>query len=350
MSKRILVIVAILVFFASISLPLFAGGTQEGAAAKPAKTYKIGAAVYGLRAEYMRLWTTALERHPDVVSGLVKITVFDGQYDASVQQSQFETMVTQGYDAILFVPIDIEAGAAAVAVANAAKIPVIGSNTRVNSDLLTSYIGSNDVLGGYMEAKSVIEGIGGKGNVVIIEGPIGQSAQIERREGNLKALAEYPNVKVLEMKTANWLRAEALSLMEDWLNAYPGKIDGVIGQNDEMALGAIQAIKQAGLNFGRLPHRRYRRRDGRHPGGQARRDGKHPAGRHRAGTGCPRSGPAGADRRKLQAEGRVLEERGMGADHPGHLQCPLGARDHGERRQAAGESGRTDHALKRPGR
>lgn len=253
MSKRILVIVAILVFFASISLPLFAGGTQEGAAAKPAKTYKIGAAVYGLRAEYMRLWTTALERHPDVVSGLVKITVFDGQYDASVQQSQFETMVTQGYDAILFVPIDIEAGAAAVAVANAAKIPVIGSNTRVNSDLLTSYIGSNDVLGGYMEAKSVIEGIGGKGNVVIIEGPIGQSAQIERREGNLKALAEYPNVKVLEMKTANWLRAEALSLMEDWLNAYPGKIDGVIGQNDEMALGAIQAIKQAGLNLGDFP-------------------------------------------------------------------------------------------------
>ncbi len=253
MSKRIVVIVAILVIFASISLPLFAGGAQEGAAAKPAKTYKVGAAVYGLRAEYMRLWTTALERHPDVVSGLVKITVFDGQYDASVQQSQFETMVTQGYDAILFVPIDIEAGAAAVAVASAAKIPVIGSNTRVNSDLLTSYIGSNDVLGGYMEAKSVIEGIGGKGNVVIIEGPIGQSAQIERREGNLKALAEYPDVKVLEMKTANWSRAEALSLMEDWLNAYPGKIDGVIGQNDEMALGAIQAIKQAGLNVGDFP-------------------------------------------------------------------------------------------------
>jgi len=230
-------------------LALFVGGIS----AQAKKQYKIGAAVYGLKAEYMKLWATALERHPDVKTGLVKITVFDGQYDASVQQSQFETMVTQGYDAILFVPIDINAGAAAVATAAAAHIPVVGSNTRVNSDLLTSYIGSDDVLSGKMEAEAVAKGIGGKGNVVIIEGPIGQSAQIERRKGNLEALKNYPNIKILEMKTANWSRAEALSLMENWLNAYPGKIDGIIGQNDEMALGAIQAVKQAGLKVKDFP-------------------------------------------------------------------------------------------------
>ncbi len=224
-------------------------GSQAGSTSTTAKKqYKIGAAVYGLKAEYMRLWTTALERHPDVQSGLVKITVFDGNYDASVQQGQFENMVTQGFDAILFVPIDIEAGAAAVETAAKAGIPVIGSNTRVNSDKLTSYIGSDDVKSGGMEAEAVIKGMGGKGNLVIIEGPIGQSAQIERRKGNLETLKKYPDVKVLEMKTANWSRAEALSLMENWLNAYPGQIKGVIGQNDEMALGAIQAIKQAGLN------------------------------------------------------------------------------------------------------
>jgi len=232
-----------------IALTLVAG--MSFAQAK--KQYKIGAAVYGLKAEYMRLWTTALQRHPDVKSGLVKITVFDGQYDASVQQSQFETMVTQGYDAILFVPIDIQAGAAAVATAAKANIPVIGSNTRVNSDLLTSYIGSNDVISGGMEAEAVCKAIGGKGNVVILEGPIGQSAQIERRKGNLQTLSNYPNIKVLEMKTANWSRDEALKLMEDWLSAHPGQINGVIGQNDEMALGAIQAIKQAGLSMKDFP-------------------------------------------------------------------------------------------------
>ena len=240
--KKALFVVLVLALLAA---PVFAGGGREAAGPQ---TYRIGAAVYGLQAEYMRLWTTALERHPDVESGLIEITVFDGRYDASVQQSQFETMVTQGFDGIIFVPIDIEAGAAAVATAAADGIPVVGSNTRVNSDQLASYVGSDDVLSGYMEAMSVIEGIGGSGNVVIIEGPIGQSAQIERREGNLRALGENPNVTVLEMQTANWSRAEALDLMENWLNAHPGQIDGVIGQNDEMALGAIQAIEQAGLN------------------------------------------------------------------------------------------------------
>lgn len=216
-------------------------------------SYKIGAAVYGLKAEYMRLWTTALERHPAVKSGLAKITVFDGKYDASVQQSQFETMVTQGFDAIIFVPIDIQAGAAAVELAAKENIPVIGSNTRVNSDKLTSYIGSDDVKAGAMEAEAVLKKMGYKGNVVISEGPIGQSAQIERRKGNMQVLEKNPNVKMLEMKTANWSRAEAMSLMENWLSAHPNQINGIIGQNDEMALGAIQALKAAGLdpkNFG----------------------------------------------------------------------------------------------------
>lgn len=240
--KKLCVVILLTVLVVGM---VFSAGQAESTGKK---VYNVGAAVYGLQGEYMRLWTTALERHPDVVSGLVKIIVFDGKYDASVQQAQFETMATQGYDGALFVPIDIDAGAAAVATAHAAGMPVIGSNTRVNSDLLFSYVGSDDRLSGYMEAKSVIDDIGGKGNVVIIEGPIGQSAQIERREGNLKALKEYPAVKVLEMRTANWSRAEALNLMENWLNAHPGKIDGVIGQNDEMALGAIKAIEQAGLN------------------------------------------------------------------------------------------------------
>ncbi len=209
---------------------------------------KIGAAVYGLNAEFMQLWADAAENHPAVTSGLVDLTVFDGRYDALVQQDQFETMITQGYDAIVFVPIDIEAGATAVQLAADEGIPVVGSNTRVNSDLLTSYVGSDDVQAGYMEAKSVLDEMNCKGAVVILEGPIGQSAQIQRGEGNEKALAECPDVAVLEKQTANWSRAEAQSLMENWLTAHGPEIKGVIAQNDEMALGAIEAIKAAGLN------------------------------------------------------------------------------------------------------
>jgi len=209
---------------------------------------KIGAAPYGLNAEFMQIWTAALQQHPAVKNGDVELTVFDGRYDALVQQEQFNTMITQKFDAIIFVPIDIEAGATAVQAAKDANIPVVGSNTRVNSDLLSAYVGSDDTISGYMEAKTVLDKIGCKGNVVILEGPVGQSAQISRLEGNKKALAECPDVKVLEDQTANWSRAEAQTLMENWLTAHPGQINGVIGQNDEMALGAIEAIKAAKLN------------------------------------------------------------------------------------------------------
>jgi len=212
------------------------------------KTYNVGAAVYGMRGEFMQMWANALKDHPAVQDGTVKITIFDGRYDALTQNNQFDTMITQKYDGILFVPIDIEAGAEAVQKASDAGIPVVGSNTRVNGDGLTSYVGNDDTLAGAMEAEIAIQKIGGRGNVVIIEGPIGQSAQIERRAGNQQTLAKYPEVKVLEVKAANWSRAESLALMENWLTAHRGKINAVIGQNDEMALGAIEAIKSNGLS------------------------------------------------------------------------------------------------------
>ena len=223
------------------------------ARAQAGKSYKIGAAVYGLKAEFMQLWVGAIKAHPAVRSGQAAITVFDGQYDALTQSNQFDSMITQRFDAIIFVPIDAQAGADAVAKAKAANIPVIGSNTRVVGNDLTSYVGSDDVKAGTMEAEAVVKAMGGKGNVVIIEGPVGQSAEIERGRGNREVLKANPGVKVLEHKTANWSRAEAQSLMENWLTAHPNQIGGVIGQNDEMALGALQAVKAAGMDPKKIP-------------------------------------------------------------------------------------------------
>lgn len=223
------------------------------ARAQAGKSFKIGAAVYGLKAEFMQLWVGAIKAHPAVRSGQAAITVFDGQYDALTQSNQFDSMITQRFDAIIFVPIDAQAGADAVRKAKAANILVIGSNTRVVGNELTSFIGSDDVKAGMMEADAVVKAMGGKGNVVVIEGPIGQSAEIDRGRGNREVLAANPGVKVLEHKTANWSRAEAQSLMENWLTAHPGQIGGVIGQNDEMALGALQAIKASGMDPKKIP-------------------------------------------------------------------------------------------------
>ena len=181
-------------------------------------------------------------------------TVFDGRMDALTQANQFDTIITQRFDAIIFIPVDVSAGIGPATQAKAAGIPVIGSNTLLaDRSLYISYIGSESVTSGEYVAHGVIDRLGGKGNVVVLEGLIGQSAQIERRQGINKALAESPNIKVLETKSANWSRAEAQSLMENWLTSHGSAINGVISHNDEMALGAIEAMKARGINFATHP-------------------------------------------------------------------------------------------------
>jgi inositol transport system substrate-binding protein len=209
------------------------------------KKLKIGVTHYALKNEFTVLVSEAQKKKAAELG--VEIEVFGADYDVNTQLGQFENMIAKKYDAIIFSPVDAQAMAVAVDKAVAAKIPVIGVNTRVDSDKLTSYAGSQDVTAGEMEMKHLAEKMGGKGNIVIIEGPIGQSAQIQRREGIHKVLAQYPDIKVLSEKTGNWSRSEGLTLMENWLQAFPGKINGVCAQNDEMALGAIKALEGAKL-------------------------------------------------------------------------------------------------------
>jgi len=225
-----------------------------GALAQEAKkTYKVGAAIYGLKNEYAQLWVQALKAHPAVKSGLVDLVVFDGRYDHLTQAGQFDSMITQKFDAAIYVPIDSNAAGSVIKKAVAAGLPVIGSNSPPKSDQLVSFVGSNDVLGGELEAEAVIKAMGGKGNVVVFEGPVGQTGAIQRWEGNKKALDRHPDIKVIEKKTANWSRDEALALMQNWITAHPGQINGVIAQNDEMGLGAIAAMKAAGLDPKKIP-------------------------------------------------------------------------------------------------
>lgn len=211
-----------------------------------AAQYKIALMPFGLP-EYMSTFVNEIQQHPLVKDGTVEITVLDGRFDASVQSNQMDTLITQKVDAIIFSPIDADAAAAPVARAQAAGIPVVGAVTRANSDLLFAYVGTNDVEGGANITEHLVEELGGKGNVVILEGPIGNSPQLLRRQGIDSVLAKNPDIKLLASKTANWSRAEGLAVMENWLSLYGDQINGVIAQNDEMALGAIQALEAKGL-------------------------------------------------------------------------------------------------------
>ena len=215
---------------------------------------RIAAIVQSLDTEFNVLWANAAEAHPLVADGTIELTVLDGRMDPFNQSNQFDTAINEGYDAIIFIPVDINAGNDPVARAMEAGVPVIGSNTLISdTDLYHAFISSDDVLAGEMLARSVIEKINGEGNVVIVEGMIGQSAQVQRLEGIQKVLAEYPNINVLETRTANWSRAEALTLVENWLISNGGDIQGVIAENDEMAIGSLEAVKAYGLDPATVP-------------------------------------------------------------------------------------------------
>ncbi|MGJ8628951.1 MAG: substrate-binding domain-containing protein [Sulfitobacter sp.] len=217
-----------------------------------AQEYKITLMPFGLP-EYMSSWVDEMEKHPLVVDGTVELTVLDGRFDASVQSDQMDTAITRQTDAIIFAPIDADAAAAPVARATEAGIPVVGSVTAANTDQLFAYIGTNDVEGGRLITEELATKLNGKGNVVLLEGPIGNSPQLRRRAGIDEVLAENEDLKLLASKTANWSRAEGLAVMENWLSLYGDGINGVIAQNDEMGLGAIQAIEAAGFTTEQIP-------------------------------------------------------------------------------------------------
>ncbi|SCP97423.1 substrate-binding domain-containing protein [Anaerobium acetethylicum] len=206
----------------------------------------IGMTLYSLKNEFtVRLANAATAKAEELG---VELKIYDGNYDPSTQISQIETMISDGVDGIVLNPQDAEALAVGVDKAVAAGIPVVGVNTRVKSDKLTSYVGSQDVYAGELETQYIVDLIGDTFNCVIIEGPLGQSAQIERREGIQNILDKNTGIKVLAEKTANWSRSESMTIMENWLNAFDN-VDAVIAENDEMALGAREAIKAKGLDI-----------------------------------------------------------------------------------------------------
>ena len=88
--------------------------------------------------------------------------------------------------------------------------------------------------------------LGGKGNIVVLQGPLGQSGEIDRSKGIDQVLAKYPDIKVLAKDTANWKRDEAVNKVKNWISGFGNQIDGVVSENDDMGLGALQALKEAG--------------------------------------------------------------------------------------------------------
>ena len=176
----------------------------------------------------------------------VKLTVADAQDNASKQTSDVEDLIQQGVDLLLINPVDSAAVASAVEAANAAGIPVITVDRTSEGGEVVSHIASDNVAGGELAGKYLTELVGTGAKIVEIEGVAGSSAARDRGDGFNKAIDGQ--LKVVAKLTANFNRAEGLTVMENILQANPNVV-GVFAHNDEMALGAVEAIAATGKDI-----------------------------------------------------------------------------------------------------
>ncbi len=160
------------------------------------------------------------------------------------QMSQVEDVIVKKPDAIVFTPVDYKALIPSVEKMNAAGIPVVNVTDHMAGGTLVSYVGIDDYKVGLATGEALMKVLGGKGNVVIIEGVKGSLSNQDRTRGLTDAIKAYPNVKLLATQPGNFQRLNALQVMENMMQSFP-QIDGVLAANDAMATGAIEALEAA---------------------------------------------------------------------------------------------------------
>jgi ribose transport system substrate-binding protein len=160
------------------------------------------------------------------------------------QLSQVEDVIVKKPDAIVFIPVDYKALVPAVEKINAAGIPVTNITDRSAGGNFVAFVGADDYSIGLAIARRLLKAIGGKGNVIILEGVKGSLTSTNRVRGFNDALKENPDVKLLASQPANFQRLNALQVMENLIQSFPS-IDGVLAANDPMAVGALEALEGA---------------------------------------------------------------------------------------------------------
>lgn len=183
----------------------------------------------------------AKEKYPNV-----EVRLLDGKADAATQISQCEDLISQGCDAIILNPFDAEGSGRCVELCNEAGIPCIEVNTATNNKDYSSYVGSNDVTAGEMMGNFIIDQLGeAGGQIAILEGNMGQSAQIDRYKGLENTVLKAPNIECVYTITCDWQRDTAMSTTEDLLARFPD-LKAICCENDDMAMGALDACEANG--------------------------------------------------------------------------------------------------------
>ena len=171
----------------------------------------------------------------------IELEVVDSQNDSTTEANQVANSVTGGAEGLVINPVDSDAAGASVGPALQADIPVVAVDRAVNGAEVDSLISSDNVAGGKQAADALAAAIGEKGKVIVLQGVAGTSASRDRGQGFADGIAAYPDIEVVANQTANFDRAEALDVATNLLQSHPDAV-GVFAENDEMALGAVQAL------------------------------------------------------------------------------------------------------------
>jgi inositol transport system substrate-binding protein len=187
----------------------------------------------------------------------VTLQVEDAQNDVAKQQSQIQNFIAAGVDAIVVNPVDTDATAAMSKIAADAGIPLVYVNREpINIDTLPekqAFVASNEAESGTLETQEVCKLLGGKGKAVVMMGELSNQAARMRTKDvhDVIATDACKGIEIVEEQTANWSRTQGADLVTNWLSAGL-EFDAVIANNDEMAIGAIQALKAAGKDMSKV--------------------------------------------------------------------------------------------------
>ncbi len=171
----------------------------------------------------------------------LSLDVVDAQDDSATQTDQIANAVTGGTAGVIINAVDSDAAAAAVQPALDGDIPVVGVDRAVNGVDIDSLVSSDNVAGGAQAADALAAAIGEQGSVIVLQGVAGTSASRDRGQGFAEGIAAYPDIEVVATQTANFDRTEGLDVATNLLQSHPDVV-GIFAENDEMALGAIQAL------------------------------------------------------------------------------------------------------------
>lgn len=169
------------------------------------------------------------------------LDVQDASDDSARQADQVANAITQGSALVIINPTDSDAVSTSVEALNNADIPVIAVDRNATSGELASYVASDNVAGGKQAAEALAAAIEESGNVIVLQGIPGSSASRDRGQGFTEGIEQFSGITVVAQQTANFDRAEGLDVATNLLQANPDVV-GIFCENDEMALGAIEAL------------------------------------------------------------------------------------------------------------